>query len=106
MKNTKILFSAAVATVALTFGATSAPAFAGPSVTSSESAETAKARYHITVKCQLVRHGGAAVGYIYGTGTGNTRPAAAAAAKKNADTKVPRGYYKRHCKGRGGGGSW
>ncbi|MFE3546411.1 hypothetical protein ACFXK0_25905 [Nocardia sp. NPDC059177] len=56
------------------------------------------AKYTATVKCQLVKHGGEAQGYITGTGSGKTKPAAVAAAKKNADTKVPQGYYKRHCK--------
>ncbi|MEU4651838.1 hypothetical protein [Nocardia fluminea] len=56
------------------------------------------ARHTATVKCQLVKHGGEATGYITGTGSGKTKPAAVADAKKDADKKVPQGYYKRHCK--------
>ncbi|MBF5000452.1 hypothetical protein IRT45_25245 [Nocardia sp. BSTN01] len=56
------------------------------------------ARYTATVKCQLVKHGGEAQGYITGTGSGKTKPDAVAAAKKDADRSVPQGYYKRHCK--------
>ncbi|MGY5210045.1 hypothetical protein [Nocardia gipuzkoensis] len=56
------------------------------------------ARHTATVKCQLVVHGGEAIGYITGTGSGKTKPAAVAAAKKDADRSVPQGHYKRHCK--------
>ncbi|MFI7003725.1 hypothetical protein [Nocardia sp. NPDC050175] len=55
------------------------------------------ARYTATVKCQLIKDG-AAVGYITGTGSDNTKPGAVAAAKKDADRSVPQGHYKRHCK--------
>ncbi|MGK8486785.1 hypothetical protein [Nocardia asiatica] len=36
--------------------------------------------------------------HITGTGSGKTKPAAVAAAKKDADRSVPQGHYKRHCK--------
>ncbi len=84
--------------------------FAGPSVATSGAVVPATvdlasagriefvARYTATVKCQLVVHGGEAIGYITGTGSGKTKPAAVAAAKKDADRSVPQGHYKRHCK--------
>lgn len=52
------------------------------------------ARHTATVKCQVFVHGGEAIGYI--TGTGKTKPAAVAAAEKDADRPVPQGHYKRH----------
>ncbi|MFI9401421.1 hypothetical protein [Nocardia sp. NPDC052316] len=56
------------------------------------------ARHTATVKCQLIGPGGEALGYITGNGSGKTKPAAVADAKKDADRNVPQGHYKRHCK--------
>ncbi|MEV0075607.1 hypothetical protein AB0H58_04270 [Nocardia neocaledoniensis] len=56
------------------------------------------AKYTATLKCQLVKHGGEAQGYITGTGSGMTKPVAVAAAKKDVDKNVPQGYYKCRCK--------
>ena len=74
--------------------ASAQPTAAGPAVIQVDPI----ARYTATVKCQLVKHGGEAEGYITGTGSGKTKQAAVADAKKDADKKVPQGYYKRHCK--------
>ncbi|MBF6522817.1 hypothetical protein [Nocardia farcinica] len=91
----------AITTVtALAFGAgllTPAIASAAPAQLPAVQVEPI-ARHTATVKCQLVKHGGEATGYITGTGTGKTKPDAVAAAKKDADRSVPQGYYKRHCK--------
>ncbi|UGT69065.1 hypothetical protein LTT66_02240 [Nocardia gipuzkoensis] len=54
------------------------------------------ARHTAAVTCQVVVHGGEAIRYITGTGTGKTKPAAGAAAEKDADRPVPQGHYKRH----------
>ncbi|MFF2024403.1 hypothetical protein ACFVW2_21690 [Streptomyces sp. NPDC058171] len=51
------------------------------------------------VQCQLVRIDPYGVqGYITGSGTGTTQESAVTNAKQHADTKVPVGHYKRHCK--------
>ncbi|SHF58195.1 hypothetical protein [Streptoalloteichus hindustanus] len=78
--------------------AMAAPAEITAPVVSAAADQDVAARYTVTVRCDLVKHGGHTVGKVEGTGSGKTRPAAVAAAKKDADRKVPRGHYKRHCK--------
>ncbi|MGK2956834.1 MAG: RHS repeat-associated core domain-containing protein [Acidimicrobiales bacterium] len=49
-------------------------------------------------KCQLAGGGRHCSGYVYGEGSGNTQDGASKAGKKDCDSQVPAGCYKRHCK--------
>ncbi|MGW9210967.1 hypothetical protein ACWGR4_28765 [Embleya sp. NPDC055664] len=69
-----------------------------PNASAAEPGPLAK-RWRAVVQCQLVRIDPYGVqGYITGTGTGTTQTSAVTNAKQQADTKVPVGHYKRHCK--------
>ncbi|CAM3150386.1 hypothetical protein ACH4LN_02500 [Streptomyces albus] len=55
--------------------------------------------YTAKVKCSKIRlSDNNAVGFVFGTGRGRTKPAAVAAAKKNANDSVGRGYRAKHCR--------
>ncbi|WP_162834419.1 hypothetical protein [Amycolatopsis circi] len=96
----RAIIGAAGALAALSLFAAPA-ATASPISTNSAVAASAHvlARYTITVKCDLVRispYGN--VGYVYGTGSASSYGAAFNNAEKDANTHVPAGHYKRHCR--------
>jgi hypothetical protein len=104
----RLVAATSLVAACLTFAATSGAAMAGAAApaTASNSVTVLHtdlqvdpiAKYTVTVKCDLVKIGTGTVGKITGTGTGKTKPAAVAAAKKDADNSVPKDHYKRHCK--------
>ncbi|MFE3476226.1 MULTISPECIES: hypothetical protein [unclassified Streptomyces] len=54
--------------------------------------------YTAVVKCAKVKiSNNNAVGFVDGKGKANTKPKAVAAAKKNANSKVGKGYRAKHC---------
>ncbi len=54
--------------------------------------------YWATAKCQCVKHGGSATGYVKGRGRAKTAGQAEVNAKRDASNGATRGYYVRHCK--------
>lgn len=89
-----------VSAAALGVGGVAAPAAMAPVEYAPSSISAVAASYTVTVKCQLVRFDpppATAIGYITGTGSGPNYQTALNNAKRNADTKVPQGHYKRHC---------
>ncbi|WP_308416963.1 hypothetical protein [Streptomyces sp. AJS327] len=62
-------------------------------------AELSTKAFHAKVKCAKVRiSDNNAVGYVHGEGRAKTKPLAVAAAKKDANSKVGKGYRAKHCR--------
>lgn len=58
-----------------------------------------KGKWHCTAKCHINNFSNLPniPGFVTGEGWGNSKGEAELAAEKNANTRVPRGTYKRHC---------
>lgn len=58
-----------------------------------------KKRYHCTAKCHINSFSDVrgAPDFVTGEGWGNSIAEAQLAAEKDANSRVPRGTYKRHC---------
>jgi hypothetical protein len=100
----KMRRAAVIAIAAFAFTGIGAPAAMASTATTSAGAGSAAAStdvsvlrtYHATVQCQIVRiSDNHVVGYDRADGSGNTKEAAAADAKRNIP--VPQGHYPRHC---------